>query len=179
MLRKEMCLFGTALGWGCVSMVLVGMGLRPLTAFSERLDWPPGSPGITPMPEGTQRARYIWIAAEHGVEHAVSLSPLLPVNRVQPTHCRGCLKQVQRQQQQKRGYYEQKEFELCWRKDFIIQANLRTSLDEPLLNNLIKVLGEVANCKLMRTADGTKLGSVLRAVDDRSNTGDWERLELG
>lgn len=179
MLRKEMCLFGTALGWGCVSMVLVGMGLRPLTAFSERLDWPPGSPGITPMPEGTQRASYIWIAAEHGVEHTVSLSPLLPVNRVQPTHRRGCLKQVHRQRPQKRSYYEQKEFELSWRKDFIIQANLRTSLDEPLLNNLIKVLGEVANCKLMRTADGTKLGSVLRAVDDRSNTGDWERLELG
>lgn len=68
---------------------------------------------------------------------------------------------------------------MSWGKDFIIQANLRISLDEPLLNNLIKVLGEVANRKLMRTADGTKLGSVLRAVDDRSNTGDWERLELG
>lgn len=66
-------------GLGCVSMVLVGMGLHPLTAFSERLVWPPGSPGTTPMPEGTQRVRYIWIAAEHGVEHIVSLSPLLPV----------------------------------------------------------------------------------------------------
>lgn len=31
----------------------------------------------------------------------------------------------------------------------------------------------------MRTADGTKLGSILRAVDNRSNTGDLERLELG
>lgn len=31
----------------------------------------------------------------------------------------------------------------------------------------------------MRTADGTKLGGVLRAVDGRSNTGDWEGLELG
>lgn len=31
----------------------------------------------------------------------------------------------------------------------------------------------------MRTADGTKLGSILRAVDDRSSTGDLERLELG
>lgn len=31
----------------------------------------------------------------------------------------------------------------------------------------------------MKTADGTKLGSILRATDDRSNTGDWERLELG
>jgi len=31
----------------------------------------------------------------------------------------------------------------------------------------------------MKTADGTKLGSILRARDDRSNTGDWERLELG
>lgn len=68
---------------------------------------------------------------------------------------------------------------MSWRKDFIIQANLRISLDKPLLNILIKVLGEVANCKLMRTADGTKLGSILRAVDDRSNTGDLERLELG
>lgn len=68
---------------------------------------------------------------------------------------------------------------MSWRKDFIIQANLRVSLDEPLLNILIKVLGEVANCKLMRTADGTKLGSILRAVDDRSNTGDLESLEVG
>lgn len=47
------------------------------------------------------------------------------------------------------------------------------------LNNLIKVLGEVANHKLMRTADGTKLGSILRAVDDGINTGDWKRLGLG
>lgn len=31
----------------------------------------------------------------------------------------------------------------------------------------------------MTTADGTKLGSILRAMDDRSNIGDWERLELG
>lgn len=31
----------------------------------------------------------------------------------------------------------------------------------------------------MRTTDGTKLGSILRAVDDRSNRGDLERLELG
>lgn len=84
-----------------------------------------------------------------------------------------------KQQHHKKGYYEQKEFELSWRKDFIIQANPRISLDEPLLKNLIKVLGEVANPKLMRAADGTKVGSILRAVDDRSNTGDWERLELG
>lgn len=68
---------------------------------------------------------------------------------------------------------------MSWRKDFIIQANLRISLDEPLLNNLFKDLGEVANHKLMRTADGSKLGSILRAMDGRSNTGDWERLELG
>lgn len=68
---------------------------------------------------------------------------------------------------------------MSWRKDFIIQANLRISLDEPLLNILITVLGEVANCKLMRTADGTNPGSILRAVDDRSNTGDLERLEVG
>jgi len=60
-------------GLGCVSMVLVGMGLHPLTAFSERLLWPQGSLRITPMPEGMQRAHYIWIAAEHGVEHIVSV----------------------------------------------------------------------------------------------------------
>lgn len=47
------------------------------------------------------------------------------------------------------------------------------------MKNLIKVLGDVANSKLMTTADGTKLGSILRAMDDRSNIGDWERLELG
>lgn len=34
-----------------------------------------------------------------------------------------------------------KDFELSWRKDFIIQTNLGISLDEPLQNNLIKVLG--------------------------------------
>lgn len=66
---------------------------------------------------------------------------------------------------------------MSWIKDFIIEANLKISLDEPLLNNLIK--GEVANHKLMRTADDTKPGNILRAVDDGSNTGDWERLELG
>lgn len=89
-------------GLGCVSMVLMGMGLHPLTAFSERLVWPLGSPEITLMPEGMQKARYIWIAAEHMVEHIVNLSPLLPVNRVQPTHCCGSLKQVHRQQQPKK-----------------------------------------------------------------------------
>lgn len=66
---------------------------------------------------------------------------------------------------------------MSWIRDFIIEGNLKISLDQPLLNNLIK--GEVANRKLMRTADGTKLGSILRDVDDRSNTGDWQRLELG
>lgn len=58
-------------------MVLVGVGIRNLTAFSERTVWPPGSPGITTMTEGVLRACYIWIAAEHGVG-IVSLSPLLP-----------------------------------------------------------------------------------------------------
>lgn len=59
-------------------MVLVGVGIRDLTAFSERIVWPPGSPGITLMLEGMLRACYIWIAPEHGVV-IVSLSPLLPI----------------------------------------------------------------------------------------------------
>lgn len=91
---------------GCVSMVLVGMGRHSLTAFSERLVWPPGSPEITPMPEGTQRTCYIWIAAERREEHMVNLSPLLPINRVQPTHCWGYLKQVHRRQQQQQQEQE-------------------------------------------------------------------------
>lgn len=164
-------------------MVLVGVGIRNLTAFSERAVWPPGSPGITTMTEGVLRACYIWIAAEHGVG-IVSLSPLLPIKWVLSTHYWGSLKQVQREWQLKKkpqGSDQQQEFELNWAGERISLFRLisGSALDEPSLNNLIKVLGEVASGKLMKTADGTKLGSILRARDDRSNTGDWERLELG
>lgn len=156
-------------------------GTTSFDSFLERIVWPPGCPGITPMPEGMQRVLHLDCSRARGRAHSQSILPASckSSNQIQPTRRSGLLKQVHRQQQQKRGCYEQKEFKLSWIKDFIIQANLRISLDDPLLNNLIKVLGEVANCKLMRTADGTKLGSDLGSVDDRSNTGDWERLELG
>lgn len=65
-------------GLECVSMVLMAMGLHHLTAFSERIVWPPGSPRITPMPKGMLRAGYIWIAAEYGVACKASLGPQLP-----------------------------------------------------------------------------------------------------
>lgn len=61
------------LGLGCVSMVLVGMRLHPLTTFSESLFWPPDSPGITPVSEGTQTACYLWITAGHRIKHIASV----------------------------------------------------------------------------------------------------------